>query len=155
MNSTIETRIERLQNSAMDFANDVEQWQVDHELAMICYDVEEKLAVGLCIYGIVNDLDEAYRLAVAEGELEYLESFDETMLTIFGWWLRPCDKLIREINYLQDKGHTIERADEFITATREVRGILTPDDQFFTGKTLTELCDQAIDDHQAGKTEGF
>lgn len=136
-----------------DYGEQVEDWNNDHERALHCMEFELLLGHGLSLLSQVNTIDEKIRLKMFREEIEYDARFDDVLENYYKWWLKPCDKLLKELNLLEQEGFSIERAGEFRAACREVQGILTVDNQFFSGNALTDLRDQAIDEHRAGRCE--
>lgn len=138
-----------------DYGEQVGDWNAAQERATHCLEFELLLAHGLSLLGQVNSIDEKVRLKIFQGDVEYDARFDDLLTNFYQSWLGPRDKLLRELQSLEQEGFPVERAEEFRAACREVEGILTADDEFFTGDELVTLRDEAIDEHRAGRCEPF
>lgn len=138
-----------------DYGEQVDVWKNDHQRAMYCMEFELLLEHGLSLLAQLNSIDEKIRLKFFRGEVEYDSQYDDILTGYYQQWLKPCDKLLAELKSLKNEGFSVERAEEFRSACREVQGILTDDDEFFTGDALKVLQDQAIDEYRAGRCEPF
>lgn len=99
--------------------------------------------LGTAIFNALCHSDEQSRLAGAHDDAPY----DVAVRA----WLNAAEAILP---HLEDGDEvTDEQSSRFKACVLEARGILTPDDQFFTGDALAELRDQAIDEHRAGQTE--
>ncbi len=144
--------LKRYEERTQRYEEQPEQWKQDHDAAMRCFDFEGLLALGLSLFDFINRVDEAWRVKVYRGLVPYDATMDQVIEGLYRVWLRPCDRLHARLAELE-KHFDVKGASEFRAACREVQGILTRDDEFFTGDRLAELRDEAVEDHRAGSTE--
>ncbi len=76
-------------------------WLADHQQAMACLDLEEKIALGSFLFELITKVDERYRLQVLQGQEEYREEFSRSVLELYRQWSSPCRKALEEIAAMQ------------------------------------------------------
>ena len=129
-----------------------EQWQQDHEDARDCHVLEFLLRTSLRFLDEIGNLDNKNRLLVLQGEAE--AGAEELAAKLYQHWFKGATTILMpSLTAMEGKGYQVEGAVEFRTACREVKGILTPDAQFFDGERLVDLRDKAIEAHRRGETE--
>jgi hypothetical protein len=149
---TAELKFRHVREQLSLYEQQSESCMLDHEDAVRCRDFEELLAIGIALCDLVHRLDEEWRRQVRSGNLQYDPAADSAIQSLYELWFRPCDKLRATLQQLEDRGFTIEGAREFRQRCDEVRGILTPDEEFFAGDALVSLRDKTIDEHRRGET---
>ncbi len=130
-------------------------WLADHQQAMACLDLEEKIALGSFLFELITKVDERYRLQVLQGQEEYREEFSRSVLELYRQWSSPCRKALEEIAAMENSGFVLRGAETFRSQCREVQGILTDDHEFFDSDALAELRDKAIDELLKGQASEF
>jgi hypothetical protein len=131
-----------------------EQWKSDHDMAMLCYDVQDSIAVGLLILKWLDELDElvtAKSLRKETPEEESKKMCADVEILYREWEKASLDHLDFVV-MLRQKGFRVDRADELEEAIRTVRKMLTPDQDFFTDSKLVAARDSAMDAHVGGET---
>jgi len=129
-----------------------EHWKQDHQEAMRCFDFEEVLAFGLSLYDYLNRIDEAWRAKVHRQLISYDAEFDRLIEELYRLWLKPCDRILNRLTSFE-KHFEVEGAKEFRAACREVKGLLTPDEEFFSQDRLVRLRDEAVAANLRGDVE--
>jgi hypothetical protein len=115
----------RLLHDQMKFAqSQAEDWKRDHEDAGKCYVLGEGTAAD-----------------------------DAVVTRLYQSWMQGAEIIAPQIAEMEAKGFQIEGSQDFRSAYREVKGILTADDEFFDSERLAEMRDKAIDAHRRGDTE--
>lgn len=145
--------IEKFKNRIQGYTSEVEQWKIDHTIAMFCWDFELLLKQGLDFLDDVMYADDQWRAAVLEGKTEYDADYESYTQGFLASWLKTSKSALPVISRLENDGHTVNFADKFRTAIEEVEGILTPDDQFLASDHLANLRDEAIDSFHRGECE--
>jgi hypothetical protein len=130
-----------------------EAWKPAHRSAMRCRDLEARLAFGVFTFGQIGRADEEWRREVYAGKLPFSEEVETTIGDAYRSWARVCDSYLQAIAKLEAEGYEVEHAEEFRRCAREVRGILTNDEDFFASDELATLRDEALEAHQNGITE--
>ena len=93
----------------------------DHADAMVCRDLEERIAYGLHLYQLVQDRYQADRARLAESGKAYdlpAAKYVEQLLTL---WVAPAAAAVRQIDAMEAKGFAVERAAEFREAVLDAR----------------------------------
>jgi hypothetical protein len=93
----------------------------DHADAMVCRDLEERLAYGLHLYQLVQDRYQADRARLAASGKAYdlpAAKYVEQLLTL---WVAPAAAAVRQIDAMEAKGFAVERAAEFRAAVLDAR----------------------------------
>jgi hypothetical protein len=127
-------------------------WSDAHEAALHATDCEELLALGNFLFERINRLDESWRNAVYTGHWSDDRGFEKVVEGLYRSWSKAGEVLLRWLEQLEGQGFCVEGAEQFRRCCREVRGILTPDDEFFSGDAQVNARDQAIDEHRRGET---
>jgi hypothetical protein len=143
-----------------------ELWKEDHDLAMVCCDVQEQLALLSYLFERINRADEAVREAVFAGREDHSPEFDSELENIYREWADVAGKYLSIVRKLESQGFSVEEAGELRSRLREAIGLLTPDDQFFTPdnapeaggrpsrvEKLVQFRDEALEAHRRGETE--
>ncbi|HUY35984.1 MAG TPA: hypothetical protein VMV69_24815 [Pirellulales bacterium] len=135
------------------YEGEFEVWKEDHESAMLYFDFRDLLADGVNLFHSVTRLDENWRREVFKRPDLYDESYAPDVLGLYRRW----DRIARQVEasllpWFQQEYGRVDHADEFLACAREVKGILTPDDEFFAGDALSKLEAAALDEHRKGLT---
>lgn len=146
------TQFRSVRNRLKGYADDVQEWKSEHDRAMQCMDFELLLQHGLSLYETVNWIDETWRSRMFAKNQAFDQEMADLVEDLYKWWLRPCDVLLEELRNLE-RDFSVEYAEQFRSACREVKGLLTPDDEFFSGGDLVTLRDKALDAHERGECE--
>jgi hypothetical protein len=137
------------------YADAPRSWKRDHDAALQCRDLEDTLAVGNWLFGALSRIDDGWHGEVFEGRIPYDPEEEAQIRSFYRGWLKPCEQMLTKIAEFEAQGFEVSGASEFRRNCSEVKGILTPDSQFFSSDALVELRDQAIDSHRAGLTTDF
>lgn len=151
----MEFGVESVKRRIASYREDVESWKIDHEFAMRCVDFEILLQHGLFVYDLINQIDEAIRAASRKGMIEFTRDIQDSVSALYRWWLEPCDAVLQLLVRFERQGYEVDHASEFRSAVREVRGVLTPDDEFFQESDVAALRDAAIESFERGECEPF
>ncbi len=129
------------------FLEQQEVWKTDHEDAMLSWDAEEAVALGIHVFQRLNQADERNQLRAFREEISHDEAEGERarLMDLFRRLLPAIERLLRAIKYCSEKGYVIDRAEELAKWADEIRGILTSDEDFFAGEPLEHLREQALD----------
>ncbi|MEX2139178.1 MAG: hypothetical protein WD894_07955 [Pirellulales bacterium] len=134
------------------YVGSAERWKADHRSAMVCYEVEETLALGNRVFDAIVEFDENWRRQVSRGKLRFSPVLHSFIQALFERWHAPCSNVLAAIEDLRHEGFLPKGADEFQHRCREADGILTPDGDFFVGDQLIQIRDDALDQHLRGET---
>jgi hypothetical protein len=95
-------------------------------------------------------LDENWRRVVYRGA-PYGEEFAQRIGDLFRRLGRAMFAIEKDLVPLYERQHDTHGAEEFRKCCRELRGILTPDKDFFDDDALAALRDQALDQLAGGQ----
>lgn len=125
----------------------------DHETAMECLDFEGFLAFGLSLVRFVDRFDLAWQSKVRKGLIPPQKEIEDLVDAMYKAWMHPCDRVMKRIEEFEKEGFQVSGAEDFRLACREVKGILTPDEDFFAGNDqLVRLQEEAVAANQRGET---
>jgi hypothetical protein len=137
-----------------------ELWKEDHDLAMVCCDVQEQLALLVYLFERIHRTDESAREAIFAGRQDHSPEFDRELENVYREWASVAGKYLDVVEKLESQGFFVEGADQARHRLREATGLLTPDDEFFTPddassriEKLVQLRDEALEAHHRGETE--
>lgn len=147
------TRFDSVRRRVRGYRKDVEKWKEEHDLAMKCWEFEMLLQHGLSVYEAINIADETWRRHVLQKNAEYDPAVSKRITQLYKRWMRPCEHVMAELEVHERHFGVVEYADQFRRACREVKGLLTDDNEFFSGEKLTRARDEAIDAHRGGQCE--
>jgi hypothetical protein len=146
---------EELKPLVEDYSRRAERWQVDHEEAMACQNLEDLLLVGVSLSFGIDMIDTQWREAMMADQVPYASSDEEEIRDFYRTWLAPAEGMLANIARMEARGYEVKWADQFRRACREARAIFIDDSEFFMGDALVELRDRAIDDYREGRTVEF
>lgn len=129
------------------FLGQQEAWQAEHDRARFGRDAEEAVGLAIFLFGRLVQADERNQLRAFREEVTLEEAEQERVRIegLFRQMLPAAETLLAAVQYAAGQGYPIEQADEFANVLRAVRGILTPDDEFFAGAAQERLREQALD----------
>lgn len=99
--------------SVYEYAEFAEAWKPAHDLEMACCDFESVVARGLKTLEDITAAHEDWQTSVLSGQEAPSLKVDLSFWDIYAWWLRPADRLTRELQFFEDNGFVVNRADEF------------------------------------------
>ena len=130
-----------------------ETWKIDHRDAMACYAFEDHLQTGIEIFDSITKTDEDWRQRVLRKMVDYDPAVEERILHAYKEWLKPCRMVEEVLRHFEALFGQVRHADEFRSRCMEAKGIDAPDSEFFSGESLVDLCDDAIDDYRKGDVQ--
>lgn len=141
-----------LRREVDQYVDTTEVWRRSDDQTLNCFDFEELLDLGVRAFHKINKYDENWRRQVFAGTMPYAAETDEFVGLLYRVWSIPGETVLAELAKFEAKYEHVPNAIEFRRCCREVAGILTPDEEFFSSDRLTELRDQPVEEHLAGKT---
>lgn len=132
---------------------DAEPWKVEHDARMECFQIEDAITAGNALFALVSEYDFQWHERVMSGVWPYSEASERPPEALYRLWLGAAERVLERAETRTREGHAIKGLEEYRDNVREARGVLTPDDDFFTSEELADLRDAAIEDHRAGLTE--
>src|SRR5947209_2352461 len=74
-----------------------ESWKQDHAEAMACRDWEDAIAVGINIFGMLREREQAWRDQVFRGAVPFSDDDNLDHLARFGHWLETTREFLADI----------------------------------------------------------
>lgn len=135
------------------YMDEYDLWKDDHEQAMLYFDFCDLVIDGIKLFRDICRLDEQWRSDVFQKKIEYDNDFDEKISSLF-WQLAKISLRVESDMLPQAEADfgEVNKADEFRSVCESLRGIITPDDEFFQHEKLLDLQKQAILEDEQGKT---
>src|ERR1700694_1165450 len=87
-----------------------EPWKADQDIAMICREVEETVALGLFLFERISRLDEECHSKAFSG-LGGMNLGE--VLTLYRRWHTPCERLLEAVADPERQGFEVEGAKKF------------------------------------------
>ena len=135
------------------YEDECDLWKSDRDLAMLSFDIQELIHDGIKLFRDICRLDENWRLAVLEKRIPYDLDFEQKLRSVVQTFHRTSSAINRELIPLAEKaGHSLDRVNDFRGVCAAVKGMVTPDDEFFCDDALLRLQADAIDAHDDGRT---
>jgi len=126
-------------------------WKKDHALAMGYYNFQDFLRDLVGLFDTITKIDEDWRWQVLRHETPYEEAVAESIRKLYESWHEACAAPVGMLPLFESRFGRVENAEELLVRWREAQGILTPDEEFFTGDALAGLRDKATDEHRSGE----
>jgi hypothetical protein len=101
-----------------------ESWQADHQAAMECRDVEDRLAEAIRVFDLVYDLVLRRRQCVYRGLAESNPTLDGEEKKLFGDWVALADQLNLQLTKFESNFGTVQGADEIRTCLEKAHAFL-------------------------------
>lgn len=102
-----------------------ESWKRDHSEAMACRDWEDAIAVGINIFHMIRDREQAWRDQVFRGVMPFSEEDNLDHLGRFAEWLDTTRKVLAEtLPRLEERFGTIEGAAELRACAQEAETVV-------------------------------
>lgn len=132
------------------FSDKAESWKAEHASAMRCRDLDDALVFGVSLHFAISNIDANWHEAVFSDRAAYDVSEEQAIARFYREWLREAEYFLARLEEMETEGYQVKWSEQFRRAYREVKGIQTPDSEFFVGDSLSDLRDQAIDAHLGG-----
>lgn len=118
-------------------------WQQDHAEAMRCFDFEERLSVGLALFGAGQWLFQHWRQSVSRGEADLRPEDENNLKAFFTVWLEVCQSVEPRLARYEDRFGTVAGAAKLretrSLAERILAGWTAPVKQKAPGLLVDEL----------------
>ena len=137
------------------FAAAAEPWRSVTDLAAINGEFDAFLASAIALFDEVSAVDAEWHTAMFGGEIPWDEAEWGRVRNLYRDWAEAGRGLLPTLAALEADGRDVVGAVLFRENLNEVKGIMTPDDEFFVGDKLIELRDRAIDADLRGETVEF
>ena len=130
-------------------------WKAEHNQAMRCLDLEGGAALVITCVQMLEKTDAQFSLQMFRKEIT-LEPGERHFE-----WIKKAN--LEAIAYIADlvpelrkfaQSYEVKGLDELVALEKKLRGILTPDEDFF-GDELDELAIAAAVEHKAGRAEEY
>jgi hypothetical protein len=108
---------------AEQFEQDKEAWKADHDEAMECYKLQDRLRAGLRFFNFIRYSDESWSRRVQLGETTFDEKSIRAIHDLYQLWLLPVDSVRAAIQHFEDQGFKVSGANEFREAIETVRSV--------------------------------
>ena len=135
------------------YQDEMEFWKVEHEAAMAFFRFDDFLADGVTLFEAITRVDETWRARVLEGLAPYEPAVADQIKHAYRWWLESCEAVESQLAEFEKEFGPTENGGKFRQCLVEARGILTPDEEFFSGDALVKARDAAIDAYRKGETD--
>jgi hypothetical protein len=96
-----------------------EAWKRDHDLAMECRDCEELVAIGLHVYGLLEEREARWRDQVFHGAVPFEAKLDEAFRRAHELWVMTTQAI------LQEQVDGLERQFDEVKVAGELRRLLS------------------------------
>jgi hypothetical protein len=131
---------------------EVEGWKQDHKKAIECFNLEDFLGTCVRVAEGLALMDEQYRARVFSGSEKFDQEHHNLFMETYKFLTEAFQETLGTIEAFEKRFGTVKNAKEFRSHLEEMKGILTPDNEFFGGGGLIPLRDAAIDSHLGGGT---
>ena len=101
-----------------------EIWKPDHERAMECVALQDKIKVGLSLFGLFAGVDDLWSRRVQSGTEEFSEEMASRLHTAFDWWIKPCEEVFAAVAIFEHEGFRVDATSDLRTAYVKAKGIL-------------------------------
>lgn len=103
------------------YSENAEAWKPDHDLAMACVRFEDLLQTGIESLREIEACHQGWQEQVLSGQHEPDLAMDQAIWDMYAWWLRPRQRVKRELRFFERQGFTVEHAAEFRDALQKLQ----------------------------------
>jgi hypothetical protein len=146
-------RIEFARKCVQRYREDIAEWQAKHTAVHECWLCEDLISDANHLFGRINDLDVWLHETVFRQPDSYNAQADTLLTDLYRGWLEISRTLLPFAEEMGRDYKTVSGLETFRRNVSEAEGILTDDATFFAGENLDRLEQQALAEHQAGRTE--
>jgi hypothetical protein len=125
------------------------------EILSLVSKIDDFVSRSLAILDHLLECEASWRTFVFQGKTEYDVEIEKHVEESLKDWADRADGFLSSFDTLVSGGISAESVETFRSRVAEVRGMLTPDDEFFEGEELDDLAAQAITEHESGATVDF
>jgi hypothetical protein len=140
------------QDKARVCQEEAELWKADHEVATAFFDFQDLVTDLIKAFKIITLVDERYRAEVYSGKCEHSAETLAKTREAYRLLFPASAEAESVLPWAEGKFGQVGGAAELRRICSELRGMFTPDDEFFSGEPLVALRDEAIDAHRRGET---
>jgi hypothetical protein len=120
------------------------EWKLmaDHEAAMECRDLEDKLRRGIGLFSMIRLSDESWSKKVQDGSAKFSPPIALSINAAYKWWLTPCEEILSQVEKTQ-RQFKVDNAEHFGDCVRlakklaaiDVEGVIESIEQAQKGQT--------------------
>jgi len=103
---------------------EADSWEVDHDDAIRCFDMEELIAVGGLAFEFLSFVESAWQDHVSAGKIEYQEEDDRQIGRLYQKWVEITERNVAEVEKLTRNGFQVKGADQFFVDLEEARSLI-------------------------------
>lgn len=107
------------------YSESAESWKPDHDLAMAQFQFDDLLKTGLKLLLAIKTAHTEWQGKVLSGEADPCLDVDLVIWDLYAWWLRPVERVEKELAFFEGEGFRLEHAAQF----REELNLLRDDRQ--------------------------
>ena len=144
--------LDLLQNKARVCEEEAGLWKADHGMAMVFLVFQDLVTDLIKAFRVTTLVEERYRTEVYSGQREDSAGFLAKIEESYKMLLSASAKAESVLPWAENQFGQVQGAAEFREICSELRGMFTPDDEFFSGQSLVTLRDEAINAHRRGET---
>lgn len=98
-----------------------DSWKADHRQAIECWELQERIEVGLALYHYIHSVDERWSDAVRAGAAAVDDAESRSILELCRRWLGPAEKVLASTKILESQGYSVNGSRPFRDAWHRVR----------------------------------
>ncbi len=136
------------------YAGSTAHWMILHKQANLSFELEDLLKAAIACLNEIHKLDQAWQLRMLDDQAVCETSDEHGIRALYALWdyaSRPVMGWVKEHEKL---GYAIDHAAEFQKCCEDVKGILTPDAEFF-GKSYEALQEGSAGELLCGRDSRF
>lgn len=138
-----------------EFAESLGSGRRDRVVATLGEDGAVSVAAANALFDVISDIDTDWHLMVLGEEISYDAAARDRITALYREWAETGHALLALREAHPKSGREIAGLSQLEANLNEVRGILTPDDEFFNDAALIARQDEARDADRRGETIGF
>ena len=148
----ITARVPVMRKQVEAYQDSSDSWKIDHDIAMLCLDVQAAIEIGLAIFTQIVRLDEDYWELFYDDRIPEIPEVETAIPELVAQWYSVSLQLEKVVVHLESAGYQVAGAEPIRVTIHKAKSILTPDSEFFDGEKLWAKRDQAIVENKEGRT---
>lgn len=98
-----------------------ESWKKNHLEAIQGRELEDFLAVGVCMYHLIKNREQSWAARVYDGEIEYDPEEEQELATLYRGWMETANETLDVLTAFERKSFRVAGSDTFRHCCEDVQ----------------------------------
>jgi hypothetical protein len=107
-----------------DLVDDLEPWKTDHDTAMMCLDLEDRMPILNGVLGGLLRMETRRHAAILSGRCRIDHDVERRLRESLGTVLKSCARVLAAVDFLEGKDYPVEGASKFRNYQRMIQEVV-------------------------------